>query len=230
MEPNALAPRIANLAIGYAFGLIQTSYLIGKAKGIDIRDYGSGNAGTTNTMRILGKKAGIITLVVDMLKAIAAMFISWLLFHENCAEIMPLLKVYAGAGVVLGHDFPFYLKFRGGKGIAATAGMIIGMWNLPIFLCEAFVFFPVFFITHYVSLGSLVPYLGFVGESVIFGQLHVGELAVMSQGALIEMYIVLIVLMCLAFYRHRDNIKRLLNGTERKTYLGKKKEEAKDGK
>ncbi|MCR4907923.1 MAG: glycerol-3-phosphate 1-O-acyltransferase PlsY [Lachnospiraceae bacterium] len=230
MEPHSLAPRIICLVTGYAFGLIQTSYFIGKAKGIDIRDYGSGNAGTTNTMRTLGKKAGIITLAVDMLKAIAAIFISWLLFHNTYPEIMPLLKVYAGAGVVLGHDFPFYLNFRGGKGIAATAGMIIGMWNLEIFIFEAFVFFPVFFITHYVSLGSLLLYVGFVVISIILGQLHVGEFAVMSRSALCEMYIVLLVLTALAFYRHRDNIKRLLNGTERKTYLGKKKGGEQDGK
>ncbi len=217
-------PRIVCLLMGYAFGLIQTSYFLGRAMGIDIRNFGSGNAGTTNTMRTLGKKAGIITLAVDMLKAIAAIFIAWLLFHEKYPELMPLLKVYTGSGVVLGHDFPFYLNFKGGKGIAATAGMIIGMWNLPIFLCEACIFFPVFFITHYVSLGSLLLYVGFVVESIVLGQLHIGEFSVMSQGALIEMYLILIALMALAFYQHRENIVRLLNGTERKTYLGKKKE------
>ena len=117
--------RLICLAIGYGFGLLQTGYLYGRAKGIDIRDHGSGNAGTTNALRTLGKKAGLITFLGDAFKCVFAVLLVWVLFHNSCADIMTLLKLYTGAGVILGHNYPFYLKFRGGKGSAASAGMFL---------------------------------------------------------------------------------------------------------
>jgi glycerol-3-phosphate acyltransferase PlsY len=106
--------------IGYAFGMIQTAYFYGKMKGIDIRKHGSGNAGTTNTLRVLGPKAGFTVLFGDMLKcAIAVWLVGWI-FGSMYPEHMYLLKIYTAFGAILGHDFPFYMNFKGGKGIAAT--------------------------------------------------------------------------------------------------------------
>ena len=117
--------RIICLAIGYVFGLFQTAYFYGKLHGIDIRNYGSGNAGTTNTLRTLGTRAGMIVLFGDIMKCILAVVLTNMLFREAYPELIYLLKIYAAAGAILGHNFPFYLKFKGGKGIAATAGMIL---------------------------------------------------------------------------------------------------------
>ena len=217
--------RIICLLIGYVFGLFQTAYIYGKLHGIDIRNYGSGNAGTTNTLRTLGTKAGMIVLFGDIMKCILAVVLTNLLFRDTYPDLIYLLKIYAAAGAILGHNFPFYLKFKGGKGIAATAGMILSFhpYLIPM---GVILFFGIFFTTHYVSLGSLTVYAGFLIELIVLGQMGVFG---MSQGALIEMYVVAGFLTVMAYYKHKDNIKRLLSGTERKTYLTHKKE-TEDGK
>ncbi|MDE6944561.1 MAG: glycerol-3-phosphate 1-O-acyltransferase PlsY [Lachnospiraceae bacterium] len=203
------------LVIGYVFGLFQTAYLYGKLHGIDIRNYGSGNAGTTNTLRTLGTKAGLIVLLGDIMKCILAIVLTNLLFRNSHADEIYLLKIYAAAGAILGHNFPFYLHFKGGKGIAATAGMILSFhpYLIPM---GVLLFFGTFFTTHYVSLGSLLVYAGFMTELVVLGQMGIFG---MSQAALNEMYVVAAFLTVMAYYKHKDNIKRLLDGTERKTYL-----------
>ena len=211
--------RIACLLIGYVFGLFQTAYFYGKAHGIDIRQHGSGNAGTTNTLRVLGTKAGLIVFAGDCLKCIAAVALVRLIFGSIYHDIIYLLCLYTGAGAILGHNYPFYLNFKGGKGIAATAGMVISFH--PYFvLTGLLLFFIPFFTTHYVSLGSLLVYAGLMIQLVIFGQ--TGFFAEMSQGQLIEMYIVFGCLLVLAYWKHRENIVRLVQGKERKTYLLKK--------
>ena len=131
--------RIACLFIGYLFGMFQTSYLIGKYHHMDIRQYGSGNAGTTNALRTLGKKAGAMTLIGDMLKCVIAILVVDAVFKNQYGDILPLLGMYTAAGCVLGHNFPIYLKFRGGKGIAASAGMLLALdWR--VFLICAVIF------------------------------------------------------------------------------------------
>lgn len=214
--------RILCLAIGYLFGLFQTAYIYGKLHGIDIRQHGSGNAGTTNTLRVLGTKAGLIVFAGDVLKCTFAIVISSLLFGKSHPDMIYLLKLYAAAGAILGHNFPFYLGFRGGKGIAATAGLILSFH--PTFLpVGVIVFFTIFFTTHYVSLGSLLVYAAFIIQIIISGQM--GLFRGMSQQHLFEMYGVAAFLTIMAYYKHRENIKRLLRGEERKTYLTKKNKE-----
>lgn len=211
--------RIVCLAIGYLFGLFQTAYFYGKAHGIDIREHGSGNAGTTNTLRVLGTKAGLIVFAGDCLKCMAAVWIVRLIFGNTYHNIIYLLCLYTGAGAILGHNYPFYLKFKGGKGIAATAGMVLSFH--PWFILTGVLLFFVPFLTlHYVSLGSLLVYAGLMIQLVVFGQN--GFFSEMTQGQLIEMYIVFGCLLVMAYWKHRDNIKRLLQGKERKTYLTKK--------
>ena len=210
--------RFVCVGIGYIFGLFQTSYIIGKMNGIDIRDHGSGNAGTTNMMRTMGAKAGVLTLLGDCFKCVFAVLFMQLLFGKSHADILPLLKFSTAAGVILGHNFPFYLHFRGGKGIAASAGLGLAFHPI-VFILGLITFAAAFLITHYVSLGSLLIYAAVVVELPILGQLG---LFGMQQRYLNELYIIAILLAILAFYMHRENIKRLLSGTERKTYLSKK--------
>ena len=141
--------KIVCLVIGYGFGLFQTGYFYGKRNGIDIRKYGSGG---------------------DCLKAILASLLVSLIFGRAFPEQIMLLKLYAGAGCVLGHNFPFYMNFKGGKGIAASVGMLIAFdWRL-FFLC-AVVFFTVFFLSHFVSLASLLAYFFFVVGVIASGQM-----------------------------------------------------------
>lgn len=216
--------RLVCLAVGYVCGLLQTGYIVGKMNHIDIRKQGSGNAGTTNALRVIGWKAGILTFFGDVLKCIAAVVISCLLFRGS--DCLPLLAMYAGAGVTLGHNFPFYLNFKGGKGIAVMAGLVAAnsFWNLPVSLLLipvtlAFFLVPVI-ITRYISVGSLMAYTAFLIEMILAGQW--GWLD-MEPARLYELYILLFLMTVLAFYRHRANIGRLMAGTENK--FGSKKKE-----
>ena len=216
--------RLVCLAVGYVCGLLQTGYIVGKMNHIDIRKQGSGNAGTTNALRVIGWKAGIMTFFGDVLKCIAAVVITCLLFRGS--DCLPLLAMYAGAGVTLGHNFPFYLNFKGGKGFAVLAGLVAAnsFWNLPVSLLLipvtlAFFLVPVI-ITRYISVGSLMAYTAFLIEMILVGQW--GWLD-MEPSRLYELYILLFLMTALAFYRHRANIGRLMSGTENK--FGSKKKE-----
>lgn len=216
--------RLICIVIGYVFGMFQTAYIYGRMHGIDIRQHGSGNAGTTNTLRVLGKKAGAVVFIGDVLKCVLAMVVVGLLYKnvQPEQEILYLLKLYAAAGAILGHNFPFFLKFKGGKGMAATAGLIL-FWHPAFIPMGCIVFLGIFFTTHYVSLGSICVYIAFVIELVIIGQL--GFLG-MSQNELLETYAIAVFLALMAIWRHRENIQRLRQGCERKTYLTKANREA----
>lgn len=114
--------RIICIVIGYVFGLFQTAFIYGKLHGIDIREHGSGNAGTTNTLRVLGTKAGLIVLAGDIIKCILAIVLCGLIFDKSHPNEIYLLKLYAAAGAILGHNFPFYLQFKGGRGLRQRQG------------------------------------------------------------------------------------------------------------
>lgn len=211
--------RLICLLIGYVFGLFQTAFIYGKAHGIDIREKGSGNAGTTNTLRVFGTKAGLLVFAGDCLKCIFAVLLVRLLFGQSHGDIIYLLCLYTAAGAILGHNYPFYMGFRGGKGIAVTAGFVLSFHPYFIIL-GVLMFFGIFFTTHYVSLGSLLVYVSLMIEMIICGQC--GVFQGMSQANLIEMYLLMTALTALAFWKHRSNIVRLIHGEERKTYLTKK--------
>ena len=207
--------RLLCVVIGYLFGLIQTGYIYGKIKNIDIRKHGSGNAGTTNALRTLGWKAGVITFIGDCLKCVLAVAIIRLIFIQDLH--VELYAMYTGLGAVLGHNFPFYLNFKGGKGIASTAGLILAV-NPIMFLIVAVVFISIVLITQYVSLASIVIMILFVIMVVVRGQ---SGMLFLPNGDLYEYYAIAIVLALLAIWRHRANIKRLLTGTENKTDVRK---------
>jgi len=212
--------RIICIIIGYIMGLFQTGYLYGRINHIDIRQHGSGNAGTTNITRTLGKKAGIITYFGDTLKSVVSAVVIHLVFGKSNSNIEFLLVLYGGLGVVLGHNFPFYLKFKGGKGIAATSGVALSLlpyhWVFPVLGFLTFTLGSL--ITKYVSMGSLIFVTSFLIEIIVLGQY--GSLGV-SSNILFEAYAVVFAITLLAYIRHIANIKRLLNGTERK--IGQKK-------
>ena len=207
--------RLICIIIGYIFGLFQTGYIYGKSNHVDIRKHGSGNAGTTNALRTLGCKAGVITLMGDCLKCVLAVLLVRFLYSDS--NQTELLAIYAGLGAVLGHNYPFYLKFKGGKGIASTAGLILAV-NPVMFLIIAVVFIAIVWFTQYVSLGSLVIMVLFVVQVILYGQ--TGGFG-LSGIELYEFYAIAAVLAVLAFWRHRANIKRLIAGKENKTDIRK---------
>ena len=212
--------RVACLLIGYVCGLFQTAYIYGRINGIDIREYGSGNSGTTNALRVLGKKAGLIVFAGDILKILAAGFLVTVLFNQGdfFGDRAALYKLYAGLGAVLGHNFPFYLNFKGGKGIAVTSGLILMIdWRITILCLIAFAL--TVGLTRYVSLGSLVITALFMISWIFLGQ--TGRL-VLTPAHLPESYVLVFLIVAMAYWRHRANIKRLIAGTESK--IGQKKE------
>lgn len=193
---------VAALVIGYCFGCFSTAYVVGKANHIDIRSYGSGNAGTTNAMRTLGKKAGIITYIGDVLKAVIPILLArfFVLSGNPDADLICLIL---GLGVVLGHNYPVWLKFKGGKGIAVTSGVFIAVVpQIAVFALILFVLIAV--ISKYISLSSICAIL-FAGTwMMIYYDFSVAYVVVIAG------YI------ALALWQHRANIVRLLHGTENK--------------
>lgn len=206
--------RVICLVIGYCFGLFQTAFIYGKINHIDIRKVGSGNAGTTNALRVLGKKAGIIVFVGDVSKVILATVVTRLIFGDIYPENITLLILYTGLGAVLGHNYPCYLNFKGGKGIAATSGLIISLLNWQMIVVGLVVFFTTAIVTRYVSAGSLVLMVAEFAAFVLFTYLgYIGGLG--SYAIVIEATIVFFAFTVFAWVRHRSNIVRLWHGEEK---------------
>ena len=213
-----LAARVVSLLIGYIFGMFVSGFFLGKFKHVDLREKGSGNVGTTNTARVLGLKYGAITLLCDCLKPVLASLVVWLIFGRAYAGHIRLLILYASFGAVLGHDFPAFMKFKGGKGVATSVGLILLCFPQAFPIC-AVLFFSAVGITRYVSLGSILAAVGFGAQAIVMGYLgwlsypagNVGEAVVID-----EIISVLVIIL------HRSNIARLKNGTENKFSLHKK--------
>ena len=211
--------RIAALLIGYLIGSFQTGYLVGKLYGIDIREYGSKNAGMTNVNRTLGKKPALLVFIVDILKAVLAFILvpiiitdaSWSVtawshvFPYDIGFSVVLLGLYAGFGAILGHDFPFFMRFKGGKGVSCTLGLVL-MLNWQIALITYAIGFLIVLRFRYISLASLTITLLTPILLALFGYNP-------------EVVIVAALFCGLAWFLHRDNIKRLLVGTERRFEL-----------
>ncbi len=199
----------------YLLGSIPTGFLVAKAKGIDIRSVGSGNIGATNAMRVLGKPTGIFVLLMDALKGFAAA--AWLValvlkFFTIAPEQVGPLQIVAGIGAVLGHNYTCWLKFKGGKGIATSAGVYLALapWAVLVALV---IFILAVLLTRYVSVGSIAA----------AAALPVAVWVMTPHATLLG--IVTTALGVMAIYKHRTNIKRLMAGTENR--LGKKAEGAK---
>lgn len=209
--------RILLLIIGYFIGNIETGYIFGKIHKMDIRNYGSGNAGATNTLRVLGAKAGLVVFLGDFCKSLIPCLAVRFIFRDN-VSLSYIYMLYIGLGVVLGHNFPFYLGFKGGKGVASTAGIIMAL-DVRIAVVCLIVFIITVAITRYVSLGSIFVMIILIGMSHFFVKFSYG----FGEGASpMEFRILTAAVGLLSIFMHRANIKRLLGGTENK--IGKKVE------
>jgi acyl phosphate:glycerol-3-phosphate acyltransferase len=204
---------IVTAVVGYLLGSIPTGYLVAKARGIDIRTTGSGNIGATNAFRILGKRAGFFVLLVDALKGwLAVQVAAQLIAQLISSEPVEYLRITAGITVILGHNFTCWLHFKGGKGIATSAGVLVALvpWALLIVLA---IWIILFVATRYVSVGSIGGSFALPIATWFTTHHNLGLTLVMA------------VLGALAIFKHRRNIQRLLDGTENR-FQFKKREAA----
>lgn len=193
---------LISFVFAYLLGSIPTSFLMGKLiKGIDIREYGSGNVGATNALRVLGTKIGIITLLIDIGKGFLAIQIGKLLVSEPSN----LFLIGTGLFGIIGHIFTIFLKFKGGKGVATSAGVFIALSPLPVAIALV-VFVVTVWLSKYVSLGSMVAALMFFLVELIVN--------VRNRFANFELLIFIFLLMVFIFIRHKANIKRIIDGNE----------------
>lgn len=217
--------RLICLIIGYIFGNFPTGYVYAKAHGVDITKTGSGNVGTTNALRTLGPKAGLITMLGDFAKTLLPLFITGWLFREN-TDMRYLLTVYTGLGAILGHNYPVTLGFHGGKGVACTGAMIIYSDPILLLVC-AVLFFGGTLLTKYVSVGSLLVALGYFVTTVVLvlSGHHMGWNASEPMAAQYgpELFALAFLVSALIVFQHRANIGRLLAGNERRLSFGSKK-------
>ena len=205
------------IVLAYLTGSIPTSVWVSKGFfQIDIREYGSGNAGATNTYRILGPRWGTLVMVVDMLKGIAAVKLAFLLPHyiDNPIQLVNL-QIGLGLAAVLGHIFPVWAEFRGGKGVATLFGMVLGI-QPNVALCCVGVFLLVLFLTRYISLSSILASIAFpVFILVIFNEPE----------HLYRIFAIAVALMVLL--THQKNIGRLFKGSESKVPILKHRDRRK---
>ena len=190
------------LLIAYLLGSIPSALWVGKLfYSMDIREHGSGNLGGTNTFRVLGKKAGLAVTTIDILKGTAAVLLPILSFFES-STINPLIL---GILAVVGHMYPVFARFKGGKAVATSGGVLLG-YNWPVFLLVFVTFFIVLKLTKMVSLSSMiVAVVGFL--YAIYYYFHTGDFYLLILIGLFGTFI---------FYRHRANIGRIKAGTEPK--------------
>lgn len=210
---------ILSVAVGYGFGCFSTGYIVGRINGHDIRSEGSGNIGTTNALRTMGAKGGALTFGGDLLKTfiptLAMRFVVCPGFGYS-PEMTYMMTLFAGLGVVIGHNFPFYLKFKGGKGIAVSAAVIVASSSNSVtgwimIAAGLLVFVLVVAVTRYVSLGSLIV----VWYFPVYTILHYRDWSGFA-----GLLVLSLLFTGLAYFKHAGNIRRLVEGTERK--IGKR--------
>lgn len=198
--------------VAYLLGSIPTAVWVGKMRfNLDIREHGSKNAGATNTFRVLGKNAGILVLSVDVLKGILAVLVPFLIndYAWNNDHLIHL-KIVSGILVVLGHIFPLFAGFKGGKGVATSLGVILGIHPQAALICVV-LFLAVFIIFNYVSLGAIISSIAFPLLVVFMFKNENTSLTIFS-----------VVLSSAVIILHHQNIKRLIQGNENKMNLFKK--------
>jgi glycerol-3-phosphate acyltransferase PlsY len=201
----------ALVAAAYILGSVPSAVWIGKRfYGVDVREHGSRNAGATNTLRVLGAKAAIPVFAIDVAKGYAAVALSFLADYPDASPQLYNLRFALTAAAVLGHIFPLFARFKGGKGVATLAGAVLGVYSPAVLLCLA-TFAVVFVLTRYVSMSSMTAGVALPLYTVfVFG----------------ETYVPLVVFCCavavLLIFTHRKNIKRLLRGEENRISFRKR--------
>lgn len=202
MSTLEIAAFVAALLLAYLMGAIPFGVLVGTLfYHVDVREHGSGNVGTTNVFRVLGKKAGVVVLVCDMLKGFIPAFVAAQVWRET----NPWLVIFVAAAPVVGHMFSVFLRGRGGKGVATGAGVVLALVPLA-FGVIAVVWVLLILITRYVSLASLVATL-------------LVPVFVIALGDPLPYVIAAVLVTVVIFWAHRGNIRRLLNGTENRVKL-----------
>jgi acyl phosphate:glycerol-3-phosphate acyltransferase len=212
---------------GYLLGSIPTGYLVAKSRGIDIRTVGSKNMGATNVFRTLGKGPGIFVLLIDAVKGFAAVTLV-INFYPELRELLPKIfpgeemiggdvrfgfGIVAGIAAVLGHNYTCWLQFKGGKGIATTAGVFLALAPAAVGIAIA-IWILAFVATRFVSIASILAAIA-LPVAVWFTQEN------------LALRVIAIILGALAIYKHKANVQRLLNGTENRIQFSKKPEAAK---
>lgn len=198
--------------LAYLLGSIPTAVWLGRLFfKTDVRQYGSGNAGATNTLRVLGKKAGVMVFIIDILKGILAVWLPFLILTEIPKDDNLPLKMALGVCAMIGHILPLFAKFKGGKGVATFFGIMFMAIPQVGLICTAF-FVLVFRKTHYVSLGSILAAIAFAALAMMW-----------HQHQYYSYYFWVALAPLIISYTHRSNINRLLHGNESKIYLRKPK-------
>lgn len=198
---NSSLPIVASLVVGYLIGSIPFGYIVGKIRGVDVREYGSGKTGATNVLRTLGVVAGVGVFTLDMGKGLAATWLGYV-FHDGS-----YLAAIGGAfAAILGHNFPLYLRFRGGRGVATYFGSLVGLY-WPLALGGGSVALLTIALSRFVSLGSILGIVTTCIISIVMGMRGglpwlIAVFTVIGGGFIV--------------FQHRDNISRLLAGRERR--------------
>lgn len=206
------------LILAYLLGSIPTAVWFGKSvHGIDVREHGSGNPGATNTFRVLGKRAGTIVMLGDVIKGMAATSLARILFNLDFIEEQNLVtfKLILGVVAVIGHVFSVFINFKGGKGVATLLGMMIAIHYEVALLCIV-VFLITLIISKYVSLSSIIGALSFPALLLLVPRFKTNEPLLVIFGFFLFIVIV---------WTHNKNIRRIVEGEENKTYLIKFKKD-----
>lgn len=204
--------------LGYIFGNIPNGYLYAKSQGVDIYHQGSGNPGSTNVLRTLGKRAGITVLLMDIAKCMVPIFLMILFWKPANEDQKTLILMLTGIGAILGHNFPIFPGVKGGKGVACTGALLIAL--APLYTLGLLCFFILIVLTtKYVSLGSVLSVFVFFLSVLLMGKS--GILFPFSEAIYLPMCGLSLFLALLCLFQHRENMKRLMNGTENK--FGKNK-------
>ncbi|MCK6439076.1 MAG: glycerol-3-phosphate 1-O-acyltransferase PlsY [Planctomycetes bacterium] len=208
---------VAAALIAYLIGSIPFGYMIGKAKGVDLREFGSGNIGATNAGRVLGYKWFFVVFLLDFAKGCLPVLLAYLFYwlaqnHQLGDVVLGDVMIAAAIGACLGHVFPVYLKFKGGKAVATGLGVLTVLLPTASLLCLA-VFLLVLVAFRYMSLASIVASLAAPGAFILKYDESIGEAPYFARFVVISLVAVMII------YLHRANIRRLIDGTESRVAL-----------
>ena len=209
-------PNIVGLLIAYLIGSVPSAVWVGRQfYNTDVREYGSGNAGATNTFRVLGKRAGFVVMIMDILKGLLAVKLAYLIgdYDPEGPEFIDF-EIALGVCALLGHVFPVYVGFRGGKGVATMLGILVAIHPQAAFFC-ACIFFTTLFLTRYVSLSSILSGLAFPVVIMVF----------YSTNSSINIFSLAVAVLVLI--THQRNIERLIRREESKVNFRKKKDSTK---
>lgn len=192
--------------VAYLLGSIPTAVWYGRVfHGVDIRNHGSGNAGATNSLRVLGKKAGVIVLLIDLLKGYLAVSLTSIIIQNSDFQPVGYIVPLLGLAVVMGHIFPVFAQFKGGKGVATSLGVILAIHPLATLIC-VILFLLIVFATKYVSLGSMLGALAFPVQ-LVSGFWGLQPTTIVIFGFILAVLLII---------THHENVKRLLAGNENK--------------